>query len=76
MEKTKIKTMTVGRMIKLLQDSIKSGAIKPETEIWQSTDEEGNSYSPVTFEGTVVENLEDGKTIGLTLYPILVQEPQ
>ncbi len=66
--KTKIKTMTVGKFIELLQNSIKSGVLKPSTELWQSTDEEGNSYSPVTFEGTKLEEE------GLTLYPILVEE--
>ncbi len=67
MTETKIKTMTCGRFIELLQNLIKSGDIKPSTELWQATDEEGNSYSPVTFEGTKLEEE------GLTLYPILVE---
>ena len=56
--------MTVGRLIKLLRNTVKNGTLKLTSEIHMAGDEEGNTYSPVVFEGIMLEGDK------LVLYPL------
>ncbi len=62
--------LTVGDLKELLDEFIKEGAISENSEVWLSTDEEGNSYSPLMRfkNGTFNVGLEPDKS-KITLYP-------
>jgi hypothetical protein len=66
---SKIKKVTVGGLKRMLNGFIKQGQITNKTEIWLSSDEEGNSYSPlILVDGGINAGVEkDGSKF--TLYP-------
>lgn len=59
------KPITVKTLMSLLKNSIKKGVVKETDELWIASDEEGNSYSPVVFEG--IQHTDDNR---ITLYPL------
>ena len=67
--------LTVGDLKKLLNQYKKEGRITDSTEIWLSSDEEGNSYSPLMRfrDGMFNVGLEEDGTM-ITLYPSSAHE--
>ena len=75
MSENKLVTFTVKELIRLFKEWIDEGGITPDTEVWLSSDEEGNEYSPlVTIHypgGEKMINLGAEKDKSrVTLYPI------
>ena len=64
----KEKKLTVRDLFELVIDFRKQGKITLDTEIWLSSDEEGNSYSPLMCFKNGVYNVSAEKD-KLTLYP-------
>lgn len=75
MSENRIVNFTVAELINLLRAWMDNGQITPSTEVWLSSDEEGNSYSPLVEihypNGESLVNLgcEHDKS-KVTLYPI------
>lgn len=62
--------MNVEQLKTLLNALIKEGAITNKSEVWLSSDEEGNEYSPlVAVNGQYNISVEPDKS-KITLYPI------
>jgi len=67
--------LTVGDLKKLLNLFKKEGRITDETEIWLSSDEEGNSYSPLMrFKGGSFNVGVEEDRSKFTLYPSSAHE--
>lgn len=64
----KEKKLNVKDLIELLEDYKKDGEITDETEIWLSSDEEGNSFSPLMQFKSGLYNVSVEKK-KFTLYP-------
>ena len=65
------KKMTVNDLISLLKNALHDGSITDNTEVWLSSDEEGNSYSPLVQlnDGTFNIGFERQRD-KITFYPI------
>ena len=65
------KKMTVNDLISMLKNALHDGSITDNTEVWLSSDEEGNSYSPLVRlnDGTFNIGFER-KRDKITFYPI------
>lgn len=68
---TKLKIMTVKNLKTILTKLKKQGQLTDNTEVWLSSDEEGNSFSPLALDPGCSIGIEDypGKPSHLTLYP-------
>ena len=69
-----IHTLTAKELKNLINRMIKSGQIRENTEVWLSSDEEGNDFGPlVKFKdnGEYNVGVEKDKS-RLTLYPVSV----
>lgn len=67
-------TLTVKDLRKFLSDAERQGRINNDTEVWLSSDEEGNSYSPLCM---IKTNNRNKYNIGferdkskVTFYPV------
>lgn len=61
--------ITVGQFKNLLKQFAREGKVTDATELWVSSDEEGNSYSPVIQSGDTVNIGTETNASKLTLYP-------
>ena len=70
MPKGKEKKLTVGDLGRIIASLKKEGRVTSKTEIWLSSDEEGNSYSPLMQfnDGSLNVGCEED-TSKFTLYP-------
>lgn len=64
-----LKTMTVKDLKAILARLKKQGQITDNTEIWLSSDEEGNSFSPMALDPSCSIGAEPNDTSKLILYP-------
>lgn len=71
MPEIKRKPLTIFNLIQILKNTVNNGDAKMTDEVWMSSDEEGNSYSPVVFEGLALD--PDNRRI--TLYPLFSEVP-
>ena len=63
-----IRNITVKELEEIIANFRREGQINDDTEVWLSSDEEGNYYSPFVMVGDMINaSTDDGK---LTLYPI------
>lgn len=65
----RITTITIGHFKKILNQFERAGQITDKTELWISSDEEGNSYSPVIQVDDAVNIGTETDKSKLTLYP-------
>jgi len=65
----KITTLTVRGFIQVLESLKRQGQVTDSTEIWVSSDEEGNSFSPVIRVGDELNIGTEEDKSKLTIYP-------
>jgi len=64
------KALTVGELVEILQNSVMKKTIKVTDTIRLASDEEGNSYSNLVFEGIAKD--EENHTV--CFYPLFPEE--
>lgn len=69
MANPKLVTITVGHLERLLAEFKKRGQINAKTEVWLSSDEEGNSFSPLIQIGDEVQIGTEPDASKITFYP-------
>ncbi|MFH0984869.1 MAG: hypothetical protein V1882_04970 [Candidatus Omnitrophota bacterium] len=66
-----MKTLSVVGLVQVLGALCKQGTIKKEFEVWLSSDEEGNSFSPLLDDSRISIGVEKNKIV---FYPSSVHE--
>jgi len=63
------KKQTVGDLKRIFNSFKKDGSITDKTEVWLSSDEEGNSYSPLIKAGNMLNVGIEPDGTRITFYP-------